>query len=494
MSMSADTPSFRRPFEREIAEGAASFPLTAGVANRGASDGFQGVRTLIWVYFWLLMFEGVLRKWIFPEFANQLLVVRDPVLLLCYFLALKKRAFPRTIFMVLIVVLGLVATLFSGIGISTGETRCTLVVLLYGLRAAFGHLPMIFLIGRVFGRREVERVGRWLLVMALPMALLVYLQYQAGTSGWVNAGAGLDSEQAGVAVYGIEKIRPPGIFSFNTGLTAFVGLVSAYLVAHFLSGGKLYWRWLGILASCAVVACVPLSVSRSTVGGLVVIGVAAVLCVSRSTELFTRGFRILLLIGVAIAIVGSFSFFREGLGILQDRFKEGEGIKVGVFERLAKTFTRPMEILSSTPFLGAGLGVGTNVGSKLITGTSGFLLSEGDWERDIDEMGPLVGLFYIFLRVGIAGYMVSVGWKSLKRGSTLSILLAGAGGLSVLNGNFAQPTSLGFAVFTGGLCLAAAKNSEIENLQPPSPERILNTRIRGRSVYAEQLHGSPPKG
>src|SRR5438128_1892579 len=40
------------------------------------------LKRLIWLYFWLLIFEGVFRKWIVPQLANPLLLVRDPVLLL----------------------------------------------------------------------------------------------------------------------------------------------------------------------------------------------------------------------------------------------------------------------------------------------------------------------------------------------------------------------------------------------------------------------------
>ena len=35
----------------------------------------------IWIYFYLLIFEGALRKWFLPSLATPLLVVRDPVAL-----------------------------------------------------------------------------------------------------------------------------------------------------------------------------------------------------------------------------------------------------------------------------------------------------------------------------------------------------------------------------------------------------------------------------
>jgi hypothetical protein len=165
---------------------------------------------------------------------------------------------------------------------------------------------------------------------------------------------------------------------------------------------------------------------------------------------------------------------------------------VGVVERFIDLFTKPVKSLSEAPLFGAGIGVGTNVGAKLISGRSGFLLSEGEWERDVDEMGPLLGSAYILLRIALVWHMAMVAWRSLRGGNPLSFLLLSAGGLSLLNGNFSTPTSLGFAVFTAGLCLAAAKDLGAEESMSDALEQILipASRIRGRSLYAEKLHGA----
>ena len=49
------------------------------------------IKRLIWLYFFLLIFEGTFRKWILPQFSDVLLVVRDPVVLAIYFLVIKAR-------------------------------------------------------------------------------------------------------------------------------------------------------------------------------------------------------------------------------------------------------------------------------------------------------------------------------------------------------------------------------------------------------------------
>src|SRR4051812_41945097 len=57
-------------------------------------------KRLIWVYFWLLIFEGTFRKWILPQYSDILLVVRDPVVLAIYFTALKAKVFPRNSYVI----------------------------------------------------------------------------------------------------------------------------------------------------------------------------------------------------------------------------------------------------------------------------------------------------------------------------------------------------------------------------------------------------------
>ncbi|MBC7881424.1 MAG: hypothetical protein H7Y37_08820, partial [Anaerolineae bacterium] len=47
------------------------------------------IKRLIWISFWLLIFEGALRKWAIPQLSTPLLLVRDPFVLLAYFLAYR---------------------------------------------------------------------------------------------------------------------------------------------------------------------------------------------------------------------------------------------------------------------------------------------------------------------------------------------------------------------------------------------------------------------
>src|SRR5205823_6497749 len=113
--------------------------------------------------------------------------------------------------------------------------------------------------------------------------------------------------------------------------------------------------------------------------------------------------------------------------------------------------------------------------------------------------GPLLGLAYILLRLGMILHLGKIAIADLNRGRTLSLLLFFVTFLPLMSGPFGQPTMLGFAVFSAGLCLAAAsaKNEGeelVEDLAPTDPQLMTSTApapglARGRSAYAERLHG-----
>src|ERR1700676_2706066 len=162
------------------------------------------LRWLIWLYFWLLIFEGVLRKWLVPSLSAPLLIVRDPVVLLIYLQALRCRRFPMNgpilVGGILVAAFILMALTQILVGVGGGPT-----VALYGLRTDFLHFPLIFVIPRVFSYRDAIKFGKWVLLLSIPMAMLMVMQYQAPTGSWLNAATKADGQQLS---YVIGKVRP----------------------------------------------------------------------------------------------------------------------------------------------------------------------------------------------------------------------------------------------------------------------------------------------
>ncbi|HEX8898125.1 MAG TPA: hypothetical protein VF751_05465, partial [Chthoniobacterales bacterium] len=119
-----------------------------------------------------------------------------------------------------------------------------------------------------------------------------------------------------------------------------------------------------------------------------------------------------------------------------------------------------------------------------------FLLTEGEWGRVVLESGPILGVAYLLWRTLLTFNLGVFSYRQLKRGEMLPLLLYASGFLGLLNGQFGQPTNLGFAVFICGLCLAAGNIVTPSDPEPPPDQGPVRRRIARRSRYAEQLHGA----
>src|SRR5438045_9005242 len=101
----------------------------------------------IWVYFFLLIFEGVFRKWILPQFSDVLLVIRDPVVLVIYMLAIKARLFPRNNWVLSLAIIGIISWLVSLVVLEPYlSVKPLFLVTAFGFRFNFLHLPLIFVL------------------------------------------------------------------------------------------------------------------------------------------------------------------------------------------------------------------------------------------------------------------------------------------------------------------------------------------------------------
>jgi hypothetical protein len=121
-----------------------------------------------------------------------------------------------------------------------------------------------------------------------------------------------------------------------------------------------------------------------------------------------------------------------------------------------------------------------------------FLFAEGEWERVVCESGPILGFAYIGLRIVLILAVLRKALIALRENDPLPLLILIGVGPTMLNGQFGVPTTLGFSVLGAGLSLAAARavpETEEEIAPVETPKRRGAQKVRGRSLYAEQLHG-----
>jgi hypothetical protein len=227
-----------------------------------------------------------------------------------------------------------------------------------------------------------------------------------------------------------------------------------------------------------------ISGSRAAVAAVtIIVAVALVVCLRKPSQL-RRFLAPAVLAYLAFLAMTHSSLVQEGLEGQQQRFKEGGGVQQGIVGRYLGSFGQSIDVAFRVPPLGYGLGLGTNAGATLLTGSRSFLMAEDEWPRVVAESGPILGFAYLLLRLWICGYLFSLAWRALGRGQALPIFLAAAAGRDLISGQFGQPTILGFAVLSAGLSLAASASA---SLGPVQVNRKSEHRTRGRSAVAEAI-------
>ena len=458
----------------------------------------RNIRKLIWLYFVLLIIEGSLRKWVVPQFSNPLLIIRDPVVILIYLMALRARVFPWNGFVISLAIIGILSALLSIFVLYDYIPMVTILeVTLYGFRSNFLHLPLIFVMANVLDEEDVKKIGRWILLGMIPMSLIMAAQFQASPESFINRAAGLGEGQQIQAGGG--KIRPAGTFSFISGPIFYASAATAFVIYGALSR-RTYKTWLLLASGVALVIAVAVSGSRSCVASVLLVILCIVVILILRPDAVNQFGRNLLIVVVAALIISRVPIFKEGVGILSDRFTSSAeaaetSIVGGMVGRTLEGFTEVFSHINKLPLGGYGLGIGTAGGARFLIGRSAFLLTENEWGRIVLESGAILGLAFLMWRTILTVRILYLALRQLIRGRMLPIFLCASGFFALLNGTFGQPTSLGFAVFLSGMCLAAIQNPKVSAESPVSstgPTVLQPKPIPRRSDYATRLHGSPP--
>ena len=441
----------------------------------------SAVRACIWLYIILWLVEGALRKWLVPGLSSYVLFIREPIVLTAYALAVSRRVFPMNGFVIVIGILS-----FMGFMSSLMQAQVNLVVTLYGARSYFLHFPLIFLIGHVMNRDDVEKLGRMFLYTAPPLALLMTMQFVSSPSSSLNNGAG--GSIGGQMIGAMGHARPSATFSFANGIPLYLSLLMAFTV-HGYTRGELYPKWVlwGALGSVLIGTVV--SVSRNAVVSVLLVVVAFVV-MGVFYPTYVRKF---VGLGVVVIVLGGLlsmlPVFSSGMDSLQSRFQDGGAISSSIGGRFFGDLVNPWNSFLDVDVFGMGMGRATNA-AQLYTGNSDMLI-ENEWLRTLYEMGWVVGTAFLAMRVVISCWLLWRAHLALLEGNALSGLILSSCIVSILMTPLGLTTGQGFLSFAAGLCLAAENGPASEGGRPASPSSApASARPRGRSLYAERLHGN----
>jgi len=432
------------------------------------SEPRQRICQLLWLYFWLLILDGALRKWIFPGLSNPLLLVRDPVALIALVwgwpLLRQQRWWP---WVFPLMVIG-VSCFFLAVTVGHGDIPTAA----YGARILLLQLPLIFLYGAVFDNRDVIRFAWALAWLSIPMTVLIVFQSNLPAEHIINIAPG--GEGTSVFSGALDRFRPAGIFSFISGLSTFYTLAASAVFA-LIYGIRVtkFARPFFFIVAIALVVALPVSLSRSLLAGYlgVLVAVISSLLLSRTRLLSLVSGLLSLMIAIVIAssvpafqqTSDAFSARWENAAIQESSGDERLGGGLGVFQnRFLSIFTTPLSTIESVPILGYGIGAGTNVGSQRLTGGLTFIVGEGSWEASIGELGLPFGLAFLLWRSAFSLWLLRLAMSAAVLGNRVPLIFLGSAFLLVLLGQLGQPTGLGFIVISAGLTLAACKSSPLQ--------------------------------
>jgi len=460
--------------------------LAAGGARERARKRLVAVVLIIYL---LAIFEGSIRKYLLPQFGQYVFFIRDPFLIYAYVLATRFAFWPRNngFFKLSVFMCGFGVLLFV-LQVATGGYSDTRVLLgAYGWRSYFLYVPLAFLIGAQFNAADLARFAKITLLLAVPIALLVSLQFFSPMNSPINVGIAEEKElQFKGMGLDAEHIRATGPFTSTVGLQQFVVTACAFVLALLiLPASQRKVRFVPLLvAAGAVLTCVALSGSRGTMLQSVLMGLVALAIgfIGRGKALKAKALALPLSLGAA-AIVLYPIVFPAGFAAFINRWSHAaayeQGFEGGVLGRALYGFVDFFRLVEVAPALGYGLGYGGNASILLRASVDGVMpgtLAETDFARHMVDLGPAFGLGYIAFRLALVIWLGRLVLRATRRvPDPLPMLLFGYAGYILLLGQISGHGSINVYgwLFTG-LCLAATRVA----LAQTQPQASASTAVR----------------
>jgi hypothetical protein len=461
--------------------------------NPARERGRRRLVALITFIYLLLIFEGAVRKWMFPSLGQVLFFVRDPFVLAAYVIAFRHGFFPRgNGFLLAGMAFGLLAVLLVGVQIlSPAASSGGAMLAAYGWRNYFFYIPLAFVIGEAFQRADKERLVRWTLILAIPTGLLAFLQFMSPLDSPINVGFGGGKElQFRGLTTDSEHTRPMGLFTSDIGQKEFTVSALAMAFSLWLLPAARRFMKLPILlvVTCAVLVCLAVCGSRAALvhSGMVMIAAIACAFVIPGSGVSARAViwpTIICVVAVALYPI----LFPAGFEALTYRWAHASAVEsrafggLGIFGRALYGFVDFFSLMGDTPLAGYGLGLAGNARLTLGIQIEGFTgWAESDWARQIVDLGPVVGLMFIVYRIAFTVWLGMHALSGARRTrEPLPLLLFAFVGIDLLYGLLTgHGTVNGYVWLFTGFCLAAARpataTTAVERTQPVMQPRFAN--------------------
>ncbi len=381
--------------------------------------GFLRWKLSVKLFFVLVVLDGAIRKWIFPEAQQALYFLKDALLIGVYMRFWLTSGFPVVAQARLWTALNiLIVALISAEAFNPELPSVALG--LVGWKSYVLYVPLVFVIPYLFESFDdlLHSVRRYSL-LALPVILLAVLQFLSGADSALNTGlldsTGMRTEQA--TFHEVERVRVAGPFPFVSGFTAYVTAMLAYAMVLLVSPNthSRSDKWIAYLLGSACVIGMFMSGSRAPV----VTGVAmASLYLLRAAKLGVIRERHVwaIWLGVGVAVAATIWILPEALDAWMARTSTLQSSDDPIWERILLEFTEVWRVTQEAGIFGYGAGATHNAAGSIIDVPGGLwswlpTIAEGEMARVILELGVVGGIMVYGARLMI----ITILWKASKQ-------------------------------------------------------------------------------
>jgi hypothetical protein len=370
---------------------------------------FRRWRTAVQFALLLMIFEGAIRKWVFPGAQDLVYFAKDVLLLGAYLGFFRERPRLRLRLPALPAFYGLLAAaaLFGLLEVFNPGLP-NLLVGIFGFKAYFYYVPLLFVVPAAFPNDAAVHRFLWrYALIAIPVGLLAVAQFFSPASSFLNTYA-RSNEDAYVATFGSSTyVRVTSTFSFITGFTTYL-LATVILILALLGAGR--WRFRGHLLMFGALGMTLLGMlmsgSRAPVVFLILLFPLywwlAVIRERGGSAAFGRLLIALALIGLSLS---STTTGQKAIDAFLGRAAGGGDVS----SRFASPLLSPYLLLPEVGLLGFGIGATHQTAATLAPGLVPYswlhgLNVEVETGRVMLELGPIGFALVYFLRVYLAAY------------------------------------------------------------------------------------------
>ena len=435
-------------------------------------------RKLVFLFFFLLLLDGILRKWLLPSFSTPIMIVKQILAIYMVFVGYKNGLIKNgwATFSVVLGCISFVTTLLFG--------HHDLLIAFWGCQNWWFGIPLCIFIAKVVTKRDLFFILRVVIFFSIVNGIITALQYFSPITSFLNKQIGgefVDKFHRGAAISELGGMfRCSGIFGYISQSSIFQPLALGCLLFFFLTHKRILFRYNNLILLLAVITYIltcAFSISRTTI---FVSLFSVIFILVGAFKLVTKLKNIVYYLPVFLLIISfvlSRPIVNQGIETLTTRFesidKEEGAVKGNVEDIVHRGILYTVDAVinpktldgEDVPFWGFGQGISTQVGGRLAgigSKNSGFAYAEWDSKRIVCESGLLLGVIMLFCRLGFVLSFLLVIYRRTKVGIYLPLFLYPGffWGFFFLN-QWGNTFMFNFALLCGGLFLSSLKYRNI---------------------------------